>query len=109
MARRDRRNSVSGRAMTKLHSVTRTTSVLTFIQLWSLYRATEHRDPVNMEELADAVGRSRASLFRWQADYREAFPEFDTPGELLDAIGAKGPLNVRALGSVDVPKPESTP
>jgi hypothetical protein len=89
--------------MTTLRSVTRTTSVLTFIQLWSLYRATEKRDPENMEELADALGRHRASLYRWRQDYREVFPEFDTPGELLDAIGATGPLNVRALGKVTVP------
>jgi hypothetical protein len=40
-----------------------------------------------MDELADAMDRNRATAFRWQQLFREAYPEFDSPRDLLDAAG----------------------
>lgn len=77
--------------------------VETFVMLWALYRATnDGRDPERIEDLADAIGRDRATLFRWQSDFREAFPKWKTPGDLLDYanVARTKPLVVRQVARI---------
>ena len=59
-------------------------------------------DPVSIEVLGKEVGKSTAQLYRWRADLIEAYPQFETPGELLDALGATGPLNVAQIAKVAI-------
>ena len=106
MARVDRRNTVSGRTghTFGLRGLQRSLTVMTFIELWAMYRVAEHGDPVNIEELASALGRSPASLYSWQADFRKVFDEFGTPGELLDELNITTAITVRGLRDLPLPK-----
>ena len=86
--------------------VKRALYVEVFVMLWSLYRATnDGNDPVSIEVLGKEVGKSTAQLYRWRADLIEAYPQFETPGELLDALGAAGPLNVAQIAKSPSPGP----
>ncbi len=58
----------------------------TFIMVWALFEAAEGRPPRNIEELAEAMGRHPASVYRWLADYRKAFPDHSDPGEFMPAV-----------------------
>jgi len=86
--------------------VKRALYVEVFVMLWSLFRATnDGNDPASIEVLGKEVGKSTAQLYRWRADLIEAYPQFDTPGELLDALGATGPLNVAQIAKSPSPGP----
>lgn len=101
MPRRDARNTVSGRCITVL-GYRRALMVMTYVSLWSMYRATEGGDPERVEDLAEAVGRDRSTVFRWQRDFREVFPQWETPAELLDYAAVERVVNVRQAGSLQV-------
>lgn len=60
-----------------------------FITSWSMHRNL-YGGEATVEMVAEDLGVSRATVFRWQQDFREAFPEFSTPGDLLDALAAAG-------------------
>jgi hypothetical protein len=76
--------------------------VMTYVSLWSMYRATEGGDPARVEDLAEAIGRDRSTVFRWQRDFREVFPEWETPADLLDYAAVKSVVNVRQAGALAV-------
>ena len=78
----------------------RAVTIEMFVMLWALYVASEGHDPASITEFADALKRDRATCFRWQRDFREAFPMYDSPREFLDAHGAKrgDTPNVRQIG-----------
>jgi hypothetical protein len=76
--------------------------VMTYVSLWSMYRATEGGDPERVEELADAIGRDRSTVFRWQRDFREVFPDWETPADLLDYARVARVVNVRQAGTLRV-------
>ncbi len=73
-----------------------------FMMLWAMFEAAEGREPRNVEELAEAMGRHPASVYRWLADFRQAFPEHSTPGELMgplrEALGEK--MTVKRVGAI---------
>jgi len=75
---------------------------MTYVSLWSMYRATEGGDPGRVEELADAIGRDRSTVFRWQKDFREVFPFWETPADLLDYAEVRKVVNVRQAGNLRV-------
>jgi hypothetical protein len=64
----------------------RAVTVCALVALWSEYRADHGTDPV-IGEVPELSGRSLATAYRWLADFRDAFPQYSTPGELLDAVG----------------------
>jgi hypothetical protein len=94
------RNQTVGAVLIRELGMRRATVIAAYISLWSLYRATEGgNDPATVEEFADAIQRDRASVFRWQSDFRQVFPQWADPGELLDAAGIESVVNARgALG-----------
>jgi hypothetical protein len=93
-------NTVSAVLVRKL-GMRRATVIGAFIALWSMYRTAEGGDPRTIDELADALQRDRATVFRWLADFRECFPQWSDPGELLDAAGVKSQVTPRgAMGLV---------
>jgi hypothetical protein len=78
--------------------------VETFVMLWAMYGAVNGRDPETIDELAEEIGRDRSTLFRWQADFREAFPKWSTPRDLLDHAGVPmgKPVSVRQVAALEV-------
>ena len=83
--------------------VTRALYVETFVMLWAMYSAAnDGNDPARIDDLADAIGKNRATVFRWQSDFREAFPEWSTPRDLLDAlgIGRERAVTLRQVGAL---------
>jgi hypothetical protein len=78
----------------------RATVIAAFISLWAMYRATEGNDPRTVDELADALQRDRATVFRWLADFRECFPQWSDPGQLLDAAGIDVTRSVTPRGAM---------
>jgi hypothetical protein len=91
--------------LVKTLGVRRALSVEAFVMLWSLYVATEGHDPERIEDLADAIGRDRATVFRWQSDFRHAFPQWSTPRDLLDYARVKRDrgINVRQVARLSLP------
>ncbi len=75
-----------------------------FVSLWSMFRAAHGRDPERIEELADEIGRSRSTVFRWQEMFREVLPQYSTPGDLLDAahVQRERVLASRAVGQLRI-------
>ncbi len=70
--------------MVRVLGVRRALAVEVFVMLWSLFRLCERRDPDDAAEFADAMGKSRATVYRWLEDFHAAYPEFATPGDFLD-------------------------
>jgi hypothetical protein len=99
--RRDAKNTLSGRCITVL-GYRRALMVMTYVALWSMYRATEGGDPDRVEDLAEAVGRDRSTVFRWQKDFREVFPQWETPAQLLDHAKVRKVVNVRQAGNLRI-------
>lgn len=60
---------------------------LTFAAAWWIATYALDRPPVTVDEYAAWWRESRSQAFREQAAFRECFPEFSTPTELLDALG----------------------
>lgn len=75
------------------HCYARTGSILKasrlawFVQAWGIARRDLGRPP-SIEEYAEWWGESRATAYRAQALFREAFPGNDTPDAMLDLIAA---------------------
>jgi hypothetical protein len=69
------------------------TRVASFIVLWAdaLHRA--EGDSIGIEEFVDAGYASRSTVYRRQAEFRELWPEHETPNGLarllLDALDAR--------------------
>jgi hypothetical protein len=66
-----------------------TIKALKFAIGWGLSTAWLGREPDSIEEYAKEVGESRATAFRYQQAFREAFPEEDSPLRMLEASGAQ--------------------
>jgi hypothetical protein len=98
-----RRGKTINRHLVDQLGVRRALLVEAFVMLWSLYRAThDGDDPRSIEELAAEIGKSNAQVYRWQQDFRQAFPDWRTPGDLLDHYGLATALTVRQVGLLGV-------
>ena len=88
--------------LVKSLGIKRALMVETLVMLWSLYRATnEGEDPRNIETLSNEIGKSHATVYRWLADFREAFPQWSDPGDLLDALDVRDrPVTVREVAAL---------
>jgi hypothetical protein len=58
-------------------------NVQALVALWALFELAEGRPPANVDELAEAVGRSRATVYRWMQAFRLAYPGQD-PQQVVD-------------------------
>ncbi len=80
----------------------RATTCEAFMVTWALFEAIEGRPPVDLDEFAKETGRSLATVYRWLADFKTAFPGHETPHELTapvrQAVGEK--LTVRRVGAM---------
>jgi len=98
-----RKLTVNQHLVNKL-GVRRALMVETFVMLWAMYAAVEGEDPASIDAMAEEIGRDRATLFRWQSYFREAFAaqEWQTPRDLLDAahIARTRPVSVRQVGKL---------
>lgn len=57
---------------------------LSFMAAWDHARRSMRRESITLDEYADWWKESRASAYRHQAIFREAFPGESTPDRLLD-------------------------
>ncbi len=85
--RRDRQMTVVEVAIRRV-GFRRGRRALTFCACWWITTKGQGGDPPDkIEDYAEWWAQSRATAFRDQADFRDAFPEFSTPTELAAAIG----------------------
>jgi len=64
-----------GEVLIRKIGLRRSVMVATMLTWWLMFRETEGRHPKNNEELADAVGVHRATIYRYVATFREVFGE----------------------------------
>lgn len=83
-----RRETLNG-ALARRIGLKRALYVEVFVMLWAMYEAANGEEPATIEALAGEIGKSPATVYRWQADYREAFPQWSTPRDLLDFAGVE--------------------
>lgn len=78
--------------------------VETFIFCWLLFEVAEDREPDNIEELAEAMSRNPATLYRWQQDFRRAFPDVATPHQLVPGFREQlgGRITPKRVGAADL-------
>lgn len=87
--------------LVKRLGIRRAINVEIFIMCWSVFRQTNDRDPDSLDELADVIEKDRATLFRWQSDFREALDNrWSTPGEFLDAHKVGGLITPKQVGKL---------
>jgi hypothetical protein len=70
-----------------------TERALRFAIRWGMCSAELGRPPKSIEEYAELTNESRASAFRDQQAYREAFPEESTPTRMNELSGAQTRLD----------------
>jgi hypothetical protein len=96
--------------LAKTLGVRRALTCETFMMVWGWFEIAEGREPANIEELAEAMGRSPKTLYRWQQDFRRAFPGESTPSRLMGPARAvlQEKLTVKRLGAVELRSLEVT-
>jgi hypothetical protein len=75
---------------------------LAFMAAWDVARTRTRREKLTLDEYADYWRVSRATAFREQARFREAFPSEQTPDALLDLAATQWDVRtgVKGLGAV---------
>jgi hypothetical protein len=66
-----------------------TIKALKFAIGWGVATAWLGREPEGVEEYADVVGESRATAFRYQQAFREAYPDEESPLRMTKSTGAQ--------------------
>jgi hypothetical protein len=66
-----------------------TTRGLKFAMGWGLATATLGREPESVEEYAEVMQESRATAFRDQQAFRQAYPEEENPTRMNKVTGAQ--------------------
>jgi hypothetical protein len=69
--------------------IRQTIKALKFAIGWGLSTAWLGREPLSVEEYAEEVGESRATAFRNQQAFRDAFPDEISPMRMLESSGAQ--------------------
>ncbi|MGB9113349.1 MAG: hypothetical protein WCF24_11570 [Acidimicrobiales bacterium] len=69
--------------------IRKTTRGLKFAMGWGLATATLGREPESVEEYAEVMDESRATAFRDQQAFREAFPNEESPARMNRMSGAQ--------------------
>lgn len=70
-----------------------TTRALKFAMGWGLFMASEGREPENIDEYAEVMQESRATAFRDQQAFRQAFPDEESPTRMNSTSGAQERYN----------------
>lgn len=70
-----------------------TDRALRFAVRWGMCAAELGREPTSIEEYAELTRESRASAFRDQQAYREAFPAEENPTRMNEGSGAQTRLD----------------
>lgn len=73
----------------------RASRVAAFIALWATALVDRDVESLGIEEYAEWAAESRATVYRRNADFRELWPEYDTPNELAALLAAEA----RRLGA----------
>jgi hypothetical protein len=75
--------------------------VATFIVLWAVGMRDEGRDEFSITEYQRHWYENERRAYRLQKEFRELWPEYETPNELarmlLDQLDAEKPANVASL------------
>jgi hypothetical protein len=75
--------------------------VATFIVLWATAMRAESREEFSITEYQRYWNENERRAYRLQKEFRELWPEFDTPNELarmlVNQLGAEKPANVARL------------
>jgi hypothetical protein len=75
--------------------------VATFIVLWATAMREEGRDEFSITEYQRRWNENERKAYRLQKEFRELWPEYDTPNELaqllVSQLDVKKPENVAAL------------
>jgi hypothetical protein len=76
--------------------------VLSFMAAWDVAQERLRKRPITLEEYADYWRVTRATAFREQKRFRDAFPGETTPERLLDVAAAQwdNRTGVKGLGAV---------
>lgn len=75
-------------------SFLRTGQIVAFINAWAVARDKLGREPT-VEEYAAYWKQPRRSAYREQARFREAFPDYESPSEVIDAAVPVGRRRTR--------------
>ena len=70
-------------------SLRKSAQVTAYISAWAVARRELGRDP-SVEEYAEYWRESRRTAFRDQERFRQAFPNLDTPGPIVDVMETAG-------------------
>lgn len=70
-----------------------TNRALNFAVRWGVLSAELGREPRSVDEYAELTGESRASAFRDQQAFREAFPGEESPARMNGQSGAQARLD----------------
>jgi hypothetical protein len=70
-----------------------TNRAVNFAVRWGTLSAELGREPRSIDEFAELVGESRASAFRDQQAFREAFPAESSPRRMIELSGARSRLD----------------
>lgn len=69
-------------------SMSKAVQVCYYVAVWGLYRDALGMEPESADVLALALKVDRRTVFRWQAAFRQAFPEFRSPAVLWEMVKA---------------------
>lgn len=67
-------------------SHTESLHVLKFVAIWGLTTEKLGREPRVIEDICEVVPYRRATAFKWQTAFRDAFPEYQTPAVLWSIV-----------------------
>lgn len=79
--------------------------VAAFIALWGTALVQLERDALGVEEYVEWAAESRATVYRRLAEFRELWPEFDTPNELACRVAAEMRRRGDRVGSPSIVVP----
>lgn len=69
-------------------SLPKAMSVCRWVALWGIVREGTGKEPGSVDEVVALTKVSRRSAFRWQAAFRDAFPELQSPAVLWEMVRA---------------------
>lgn len=75
--------------MAAVRATPRASRCAAFIALWATALLDRDVDSIGVEAYAEWAAESRATTYRRLADFRELWPEYDTPNELAAILAAE--------------------